>query len=101
MCFHRFIQEFTLSFHFQFNEDETEMNISFFQANRTAIILHDIWNKYAEKRGIDKKLLYLQFISMRFLICKLKFTAYGFFQLDWSFLHTVSFDKMLYVLHSN
>ncbi|XP_044745312.1 uncharacterized protein LOC123307160 [Coccinella septempunctata] len=69
-----------------------------FHANRTVIILHDIWNKYVEKRGIDRKLLYLQFISMRFLTCKLKFTAYGFFPLDWSFLHTIVASATTYII---
>ncbi|XP_044766785.1 gustatory receptor 68a-like [Coccinella septempunctata] len=68
------------------------------EANRTVIILHDIWNKYVEKRGIDRKLLYLQFISMRFLTCKLKFTAYGFFPLDWSFLHTIVASATTYII---
>ncbi|XP_045469017.1 gustatory and pheromone receptor 32a-like isoform X2 [Harmonia axyridis] len=68
------------------------------EANKSVIILHDIWNKYAEKRGIDKRLLYLQFISMRFLTCKLKFTAYGFFPLDWTFLHTIIASATTYII---
>ncbi|KAL3286928.1 hypothetical protein HHI36_001413 [Cryptolaemus montrouzieri] len=67
-------------------------------ANKTVIIIHDIWNKYAENDKIDKRLLYLQFISTRFLSTKLKFTAYGFFPIDWTLLHTIVASAATYII---
>ncbi|XP_044745898.1 putative gustatory receptor 28a isoform X2 [Coccinella septempunctata] len=68
------------------------------EANRSVIILHDIWNKYADCGKIDSQIRYLQFISLRFMTSKLKFTAYGFFPLDWTFLHTVLAVTTTYII---
>jgi hypothetical protein len=54
--------------------------------------VHEIWNFYSSKGEVDKRVRHLQLISVRLLNIKLQFTARHFFNLDWSFCHTVSLN---------
>ncbi|XP_044264547.1 putative gustatory receptor 28b [Tribolium madens] len=56
-------------------------------ANKTATFVHDIWNKYALKNEVDKRVRHLQLVAIRLLNTRLQFTAKDFFQLDWTFCH--------------
>ncbi|EFA07623.2 gustatory receptor 129 [Tribolium castaneum] len=59
------------------------------EANKTATIVHDIWNKVAVERKFDKRIRHLQLVSVKLLNTKLKFTARNFFTLDWTCCHMV------------
>jgi hypothetical protein len=52
--------------------------------------VHEIWNFYNSRGEVDKQVCHLQLISVRLLNTKLQFTARHFFNLDWTFCHTVS-----------
>ncbi|XP_068892872.1 putative gustatory receptor 28b [Tenebrio molitor] len=57
------------------------------KANKTATYVHDIWNKYALKNEVDRRVRHLQLISVRLLNTRLQITAKDFFNLDWTFCH--------------
>ncbi|RZB39827.1 7tm 7 domain containing protein [Asbolus verrucosus] len=59
------------------------------KANETATYIHKIWNKYASNEEVDRRVRHLQLISVRLLNTKLNFTAKDFFNLDWTFFHTM------------
>ncbi|GJQ66116.1 hypothetical protein Trydic_g4181 [Trypoxylus dichotomus] len=71
--------------HFRFNiSNWVNMND---EAQKTATYVHDIWNNLASKNEIDCYAKELQLIALQLYNSKLSFTAYGFFELDWTLLH--------------
>ncbi|KAF5275231.1 hypothetical protein FQR65_LT04265 [Abscondita terminalis] len=68
------------------------------KAKKTATIIHDIWNKYASANDVDANVNHLQLISLQILNTELKFTAYGFFPLDWTLLHAIVSAVATYVV---
>ncbi|KAJ3638017.1 hypothetical protein MTP99_001428 [Tenebrio molitor] len=67
-------------------------------ANKMATNVHEIWNFYSSKGEVDKRVRHLQLISVRLLNIKLQFTARHFFNLDWSFCHTMIAAVTTYVV---
>ena len=67
--------------------------VVFFQANKTVVYVHDVWNSYILNK-LDTNVRHLQLIAIRLLNCKLKFTARNFFDLDWNFCHIVSMQNL-------
>ncbi|GJQ80794.1 hypothetical protein Trydic_g9385 [Trypoxylus dichotomus] len=57
------------------------------EAQKTSTYIHDMWNKWSGRGKIDCHLKHLQLISLQLYNSRLSFTAYGFFELDWTLLH--------------
>ncbi|KAK4884456.1 hypothetical protein RN001_000727 [Aquatica leii] len=70
------------------------------KAKKTATIIHDIWNKYATANDVDANVNHLQLISLQILNTEPKFTAYGFFPLDWTLLHAYKEQALLKMVTS-
>nr|XP_015837721.1 PREDICTED: putative gustatory receptor 28b [Tribolium castaneum] len=68
------------------------------EANQSASYIHEIWNKYAVKRVVDRKIRFLQLIVVQFYATKLNFTAFDVVSLDWSFCQMMIASITTYVV---
>ncbi|EFA07622.1 gustatory receptor 128 [Tribolium castaneum] len=59
------------------------------ETNKAGSYVHCIWNKYSLRGNIEKKMRYLELVSLRLLNTKVNFTASGCFNLDWTLLQTI------------
>ena len=59
------------------------------EASKACTLVHSAWHKYSAEAKINPKIRHLQLISVRLLSTKLRFSARGFFDLDWKFFHLV------------
>ncbi|KAL3288751.1 hypothetical protein HHI36_003186 [Cryptolaemus montrouzieri] len=68
------------------------------EANKSASILHDIWNKHSVENGTNRKMNYLRLVALRFSATKLNFTAHGLFPINRALLHSMLTTVTTYVL---
>ncbi|XP_044747368.1 uncharacterized protein LOC123308668 [Coccinella septempunctata] len=68
------------------------------EANKSVTLIHDIWNEYMQNGRFQRELLYLQYICMRMHATKLKLSAYGFFPLVKTILHSIVASSTMFII---